>query len=116
MLRFLLSNLRWYLDEYHFDGFRFDGVTSMLYLHHGILHTFSLIVHVVITKCELSLLLLAGYDDYFSASVDLDACVYMMLANEMIHQLLPGSITIAEDVSGMPCECSSLGYFLPSSL
>ena len=36
VLRFLLSNLRWWIDEFGFDGFRFDGVTSMLYHHHGI--------------------------------------------------------------------------------
>lgn len=36
VLRFLLSNLRFWMDEYQFDGFRFDGVTSMLYTHHGI--------------------------------------------------------------------------------
>lgn len=36
VLRFLLSNLRWWMEEYRFDGFRFDGVTSMLYHHHGV--------------------------------------------------------------------------------
>lgn len=36
VLRFLLSNLRWWMEEYRFDGFRFDGITSMLYHHHGV--------------------------------------------------------------------------------
>jgi len=36
VLRFLLSNLRWWIEVYHFDGFRFDGATSMLYHSHGI--------------------------------------------------------------------------------
>lgn len=36
VLRFLLSNLRFWMEEYQFDGFRFDGVTSMIYEHHGI--------------------------------------------------------------------------------
>lgn len=89
VLRFLLSNLRWYMDEYHFDGFRFDGVTSMLYTHHGIGFQFS-----------------GDYREYFGHHVDIDACVYMMLANELTHTMLPETaVTIAEDVSGMPTLC-----------
>eukprot|EP00172_Hildenbrandia_rubra_P003945 Plantae.Rhodophyta-Hildenbrandia_rubra.ctg7095.p1 GENE.Plantae.Rhodophyta-Hildenbrandia_rubra.ctg7095~~Plantae.Rhodophyta-Hildenbrandia_rubra.ctg7095.p1 ORF type:complete len:518 (-),score=70.63 Plantae.Rhodophyta-Hildenbrandia_rubra.ctg7095:3054-4607(-) len=89
VLRFLLSNLRWYMEEYHFDGFRFDGVTSMLYNHHGIAFQFS-----------------GDYSEYFGFHVDVDACVYMMLANRLVHDLLPETaITIAEDVSGMPTLC-----------
>jgi len=88
VLRFLLSNLRFYMDEYMFDGFRFDGVTSMMYTHHGIGTGFS-----------------GGYHEYFSESVDLEAMVYLMLANQMLHELYPGVITIAEDVSGMPTLC-----------
>ncbi|KAF4632758.1 hypothetical protein G7Y89_g5371 [Cudoniella acicularis] len=91
VLRFLLSNLRFWMDEYHFDGFRFDGVTSMLYTHHGIGTGFS-----------------GGYHEYFGPSVDDDGIVYLMLANEMLHQLYPEMITIAEDVSGMPALCLSL--------
>lgn len=89
VLRFLLSNLRWYMDEYHFDGFRFDGVTSMLYTHSGIGVQFS-----------------GDYAEYFGFQVDMDACVYMMLANELVHKLYPDvAVTIAEDVSGMPTLC-----------
>lgn len=88
VLRFLLSNLRWYLEEYKFDGFRFDGVTSMLYHHHGIGEGFS-----------------GTYEEYFGLSVDTEALVYMMLANYMLHKLNPETITIAEDVSGMPALC-----------
>lgn len=84
-LRFLLANVKYYLDEFHLDGFRFDGVTSMLYKHHGIAHGFS-----------------GSYDEYFGPDTDLDACVYLMLANELIHVLHPDNISIAEDVSGMP--------------
>lgn len=87
-LRLLLSNLRFYIDEFHFDGFRFDGVTSMLYLHHGIGHCFA-----------------DGYNEYFGDNVDEDAVVYMMLANDLIHSLSPSLITVAEDVSGMPTLC-----------
>ena len=88
VLRFLLSNCRYWIDEFGFDGFRFDGVTSMLYTHHGIGTGFS-----------------GGYHEYFGPSVDTEGVVYLMLANEMIHDVLPDAITIAEDVSGMPALC-----------
>ncbi|MCP4374835.1 MAG: 1,4-alpha-glucan-branching enzyme, partial [bacterium] len=84
VLHFLLSNCRFWLDEYHVDGFRFDGVTSMLYLDHGMGRAF------------------VGYDGYFDDTVDTDAFVYLTLANKLIHELRPDAITIAEDVSGMP--------------
>ncbi|GFZ46704.1 1,4-alpha-glucan-branching enzyme [Saitozyma sp. JCM 24511] len=86
--RFLLSNLRYYMDTYMFDGFRFDGVTSMMYKHHGIGTGFS-----------------GGYHEYFGDSVDLEAMVYLMLANAMLHEVYPSVISIAEDVSGMPTLC-----------
>ncbi|MDD3154951.1 MAG: alpha-amylase family glycosyl hydrolase [Victivallaceae bacterium] len=84
VLHFLLSNLKFYLDEYHVDGFRFDGVTSMLYQHHGCNKVFS------------------GYGEYFNSEVDEDALCYLGLANDLVHQTRPDAITIAEDVSGMP--------------
>lgn len=89
VLHFLLSNCRFWLDEYHIDGFRFDGVTSMLYFHHGMNYAF--------TK----------YEDYFNDMVDIDSLVYLSLANKVIHQIRPDAITIAEDVSGMPGLASS---------
>ena len=88
VLRFLLSNLRWYVDEYRFDGFRFDGVTSMLYHHHGIATGFT-----------------GDYKEYFNTNVDINALVYLMLVNSMLHEEYPFVITIAEDVSGMPALC-----------
>jgi 1,4-alpha-glucan branching enzyme len=84
VLHFLLSNCRFWLDEYRIDGFRFDGVTSMIYLHHGLGRAF--------TK----------YDEYFNSSVDEDALAYLSLANALVHEVCPGALTIAEDVSGMP--------------
>jgi len=87
VLHFLLSNCRFWLDEYRVDGFRFDGVTSMLYLHHGLGKAFT------------------SYEDYFDDSVDEDALVYLALANRLIHDLRPDAVTIAEDVSGMPAMC-----------
>jgi 1,4-alpha-glucan branching enzyme len=84
VLHFLLSNCRYWLDEFRVDGFRFDGVTSMLYLHHGLGKAF------------------VSYGDYFDDTLDLSALVYLSLANRLIHGLRPDAITIAEDVSGMP--------------
>ncbi|XP_074048398.1 1,4-alpha-glucan-branching enzyme isoform X3 [Macrotis lagotis] len=88
VLRFLLSNMRWWLEEYGFDGFRFDGVTSMLYHHHGMGQVFS-----------------GDYSEYFGLQVDEDSLVYLMLANHLLHTVYPDCITIAEDVSGMPALC-----------
>lgn len=82
--RFLLSNIRYWLEEFRFDGFRFDGVTSMLYVDHGLERSFT------------------SYDDYFGNNVDIDAIAYLMLANELAHEIHPRAITIAEDMSGMP--------------
>ena len=84
VLRFLLSNARYWLEEYRFDGFRFDGITSMLYLDHGLGRSF------------------ASYEDYFGQGVDEDAVTYLKLANQLVHTLRPDAVTIAEDVSGMP--------------
>ena len=89
-LQLLLSNVRFWLDEYHFDGYRFDGVTSMLYKNHGIGETF---------------------DDpwkYFGDSVDNDAVTYLQLANKLIHDIDNQNVTIAEDVSGMPGICAKI--------
>ena len=87
VLHFLLSNLKFWLEEYHFDGFRFDGVTSMLYHDHGLGTAFD------------------HYDKYFSMNTDVEAVTYLMLANELIHEINPNAITIAEDMSGMPGMC-----------
>ncbi|XP_043282623.1 1,4-alpha-glucan-branching enzyme isoform X2 [Venturia canescens] len=88
VLRFLLSNLRWYIEEYGFDGFRFDGVTSMLYHSRGVGQGFS-----------------GHYDEYYGLNVDVEGVVYLMIANYMLHFLYPEMVTIAEDVSGMPASC-----------
>lgn len=83
-LHFLLSNCRYWLDEFHFDGYRFDGITSMLYLHHGLGVDF------------------VNYGQYFDYTVDEDAYTYLALANKIVHSVRPDAITIAEDISGMP--------------
>ncbi|MDO4695671.1 MAG: alpha amylase C-terminal domain-containing protein, partial [Porphyromonas sp.] len=84
VLHFLLSNCKYWLEEFHFDGFRFDGVTSMLYYSHGMGQSFR------------------SYEDYYNGHQDGDAIMYLTLANKLIHQVLPSAITIAEEVSGMP--------------
>ena len=84
VLHFLLSNLKFWMTEYHFDGFRFDGVTSMLYHDHGLGAAF--------TNLKM----------YFSMNTDTEAITYLQLANELIHELRPDGISIAEDMSGMP--------------
>lgn len=84
VIHFLLSNCKFWLEEYQFDGFRFDGVTSMLYHSHGLGEAF------------------CNYGDYFNGGQDDNAISYLMLANEVIHQVNPKAITIAEEVSGMP--------------
>jgi len=84
VLHFLLSNCKFWQEEYRFDGFRFDGVTSMLYYNHGLGKAFG------------------GYQDYYDGNQDPDALVYLTLANILIHQVNPKAITIAEEMSGMP--------------
>ncbi len=84
VMHFLLSNCRYWLEEFHFDGFRFDGVTSMLYYNHGLGVDFG------------------GYGDYFNGGEDDNAICYLTLANKLIHETNKNAITIAEDMSGMP--------------
>ncbi len=80
---FLLSNVKYWMEEYHIDGFRFDGVTSMLYWDHGLGKDFG------------------NYALYFDAGVDENAVTYLGLANILVHEMNPNGFTIAEDVSGM---------------
>lgn len=84
VLHFLLSNCKFWMEEYKLDGFRFDGVTSMLYYSHGLGEAFS------------------GYADYYNGNQDGEAICYLTLANKLIHEINPDAITIAEEVSGMP--------------
>ncbi len=97
VLHFLLSNIKFWLEEYHFDGFRFDGVTSMLYLDHGLSRDFN------------------SYDNYFDGNQDEDAITYFMLANKLIKKVNKNTITIAEEMSGypglaMPIDDGGLGF------
>ncbi len=87
---FLLSNIKYWLDEFRFDGFRFDGVTSMIYRHHGY------------TEFD-------SRGKYFGPDVNRAALTYLTLANTLVHEVRPSAVTIAEDVSGMPGMCISVG-------
>ncbi len=84
VVHFLLSNCKYWLEEYHFDGFRFDGITSMLYYDHGLGSDF------------------VSYKQYFDGNQDKDAIVYLSLANKLIHEFNSSAVTIAEEMSGMP--------------
>jgi 1,4-alpha-glucan branching enzyme len=84
VIHFLLSNCSYWLEEYKFDGFRFDGITSMIYFDHGLEKNFT------------------SYNEYFDGNQDEDALVYLYLANKLIQQIRPGALTIAEEMSGMP--------------
>lgn len=84
VIHFLLSNIRYWLEEFKFDGFRFDGVTSMLYFDHGLGKAFT------------------SYDDYFNAGLDQEAFTYFIMANKLIHEINPNAISIAEEMSGLP--------------
>ncbi len=95
VLHFLLSNCQYWLDEFKFDGFRFDGITSMLYLDHGLSRNFT------------------NYEMYFDGNEDEDAIIYLTLANKLIHESHPNAISIAEEMSGMPgiaCSIKNGGY------
>lgn len=84
VLNFLLSNCKYWLEEFHFDGFRFDGVTSMIYYDHGLGKAFT------------------DYSFYYDGNEDDDALVYLTMANQLIHELYPEALTIAEEMSGLP--------------
>ena len=97
VLHFLLSNIRFWLEEYKFDGFRFDGVTSMLYFDHGLGMAFT------------------SYSDYFTPNIDDEAIVYFKLANRLMHDINPNALSVAEDMSGLPglaapLEAGGLGF------
>ena len=92
VIHYLLSNLKFWQTEYHFDGFRFDGVTSMLYQNHGLGVSFT------------------GYPDYFTTNTDTEAVTYLQLANEMVRQVNPNAITIAEDTSAIPGLCLPIAH------
>lgn len=84
VVHYLLSNCQYWISEYQMDGFRFDGVTSMLYKNHGLGDSFG------------------NYETYYNLNSNGDAICYLTLANKLIHEIKPKAITIAEDVSGMP--------------
>ncbi|MBR7004092.1 MAG: alpha amylase C-terminal domain-containing protein [Bacteroidales bacterium] len=97
VVRFLLANCKFWLEEYHLDGFRFDGVTSMIYWDHGLGKDFG------------------DYSLYFDQGVDENAVTYLALANMLVKEIRPSSVTIAEDVSGMaglaaPFEAGGVGF------
>ena len=94
VIHFLLSNIRYWMEEYKIDGFRFDGVTSMIYYDHGLERNFT------------------SYNMYFDGGQDDDALIYLKMANKLVHTIKPSAISIAEEMSGMPgmaCDVESGG-------
>jgi len=91
VIHFLLSNCRYWLEEYKFDGFRFDGITSMIYYDHGLGKNFT------------------SYGEYFDGGQDVDGLIYLYLANKLIHEFKPSALTVAEEMSGMPGLASPTG-------
>jgi len=87
VIHFLLSSLKFWMEEYHLDGFRFDGVTSMIYQDHGLGTAFD------------------NYGKYFSMNTDMEALTYLQFANDLVREIKPDALTIAEDMSGMPGMC-----------
>ena len=87
VIHFLLSNLKYWMNEFHFDGFRFDGVTSMIYHDHGLGASFT------------------DYGKYFSMNTDTEAITYLQLATTLIKEINPNAIVVAEDMSAMPGMC-----------
>lgn len=87
VIHFLLSSVSYWLQNFHLDGFRFDGVTSMIYHDHGLGINFT------------------DYSKYFSTNTDIDALVYLQFANELVREIRPDALTVAEDMSGMPGMC-----------
>ncbi|MBU3161044.1 alpha amylase C-terminal domain-containing protein [Clostridium frigoris] len=92
VIHFLLSNIKFWLEEYHFDGYRFDGVSSMLYHHQGLGVAFT------------------DYSKYFSMETDIEAITYLQFANDLIREVNPTAVTIAEDMSGMPGMCIPVNF------
>ena len=92
VIHFLLSNIKFWIEEYHFDGFRFDGITSMIYNDHGLGTSFD------------------NYNRYFSMNTNVEAVTYLQFASELIKEIKPNSICIAEDMSGMPGMCLPIEY------
>lgn len=92
VIHFLLSSIKFWMEEYHFDGFRFDGVTSMIYQDHGLGTAFD------------------NYGKYFSMNTDVEALTYLQFANDLIKEIRPDAISIAEDMSGMPGMCLPIEY------
>ncbi len=92
VIHFLLSNCKYWLEEYKFDGFRYDGITSMLYLDHGLSKDF------------------VNYGMYFDNNQDEDAISYLILSNKLVHEVKPGAITVAEEMSGMPGTASPIDW------
>ncbi len=80
---FLISNALFWLDKYHIDGLRVDAVASMLYLDYS--------------REEGQWM-----PNRFGGRENLDAISFLRKANEVVHGIFPGILTIAEESTSWP--------------
>jgi 1,4-alpha-glucan branching enzyme len=93
---FLIASALYWLRELHVDGLRLDAVASMLYLDYGR------------TEGEWSA-------NRYGGNTDIEAIEMIKHLNSIVHEIVPGSLMIAEDSSDYrgvtaPLEWGGLGF------
>lgn len=81
---FLFSNAMFWLDEFHADGIRVDGVSSMLYLNFG-----------VSDKKKFKF-------NKYGDEGNLEAIEFLKELNHMVGSYIPGTFTVAEESTAWP--------------
>jgi 1,4-alpha-glucan branching enzyme len=95
---FLVANALYWLEEMHVDGLRVDAVASMLYLDYG-------------REQE------EWIPNAYGSKENLEAIEFLKHLNSIIHQRVPGALTIAEESTAFggvtrPVEEGGLGFDL----
>jgi 1,4-alpha-glucan branching enzyme len=81
---FLIANALFWLETYHFDGFRMDAVASMLYLDYSRATSGDWIPNV------------------HGGKENLDAIEFLKHTNSVLHARFPGILMIAEESTSWP--------------